>query len=367
MLAWHVETETRLNKKLVLASIPAFPPVVLRVLDLLSTEQPDNKSLIREISLDATLSAQLLRMANSPLFGFVSRVHTVQQAVALLGYVRVQSLVMAVATANYMRGGARTEALAKCWRHSMASAILSRELARACRASSQAPAPECAYSFGLLHDIGRLGLLVAYPAEYSRILKVADRDRLSLLDQEKLLFGMDHCEAGTHLLETCKLPEEFCQIVGRHHDPPGFALGKEVGGPVDSLLIGYLACQMADTLGYSVVTPLKPATLDEILALLPAVARAHFPSDPETLGRIVAKSLGEDNPLGDTPPTETEMQGIEMPETEMEFPAAAFSSAAPDFGASRKPAAGAGVIAAPLFTIMAFTLACFVFCWFWAR
>ncbi|HEY7387276.1 MAG TPA: HDOD domain-containing protein [Bryobacteraceae bacterium] len=352
MLAWYAETETRVDKKIVLANIPAFPPVVLRVLDLLSTEQPDNKSLIREISLDATLSAQLLRMANSPLFGFVSRVHTVQQAVALLGYVRVQSLVMAVATANYMRSGLRTEALQKCWRHSMASAILAREFARACRASSQAPAPESAYSFGLLHDIGRLGLLVAYPAEYSRILKVADRDKVSLLDQEKLLFGVDHCEAGRHLLENCKLPEEFCQIVGRHHDPPGFALGKEAGGPLDSLLIGYLACQMADTLGYSVVTPLKPATMDELLALLPTSARTHFPSDPETLGQIIAKGLGEDNPLGDSPTAETEM----------ELPAAAFSSAVPDFGASHNPAPGAGLVAA-----MIFTVACFVFFWFWAR
>jgi hypothetical protein len=273
----------------------------------------------------------------------------------------VQSLVMAVATANYMRGGLRTEALAKCWRHSMASAILSRELARACRASSQAPAPESAYSFGLLHDIGRLGLLVAYPAKYSRILKVADRDKVSLLDQEKLLFGMDHCEAGTHLLENCKLPEEFCRVVGRHHDPPGFALGKEVSGPVDSLLIGYLACQMADTLGYSVVTPLKPAAMEELLALLPSSARAHFPSDLEELERIIAKGLGEDNPLGDTPPTETETHEIEA-----EAPAAAFSSAVPDFGASRKPPTGAGAIAAPLFTIMVFTLACFI-CWLWAR
>jgi len=203
-----------------------------------------------------------------------------------------------------------------------------------------------------LHDIGRLGLLVAYPAEYSRILKVADRDKVSLLDQEKLLFGMDHCEAGRHLLENCKLPEEFCRIVGRHHDPPGFDLEKQVGCPVDSLLIGYLACQMADTLGYSVVTPLKPTTLDELLTLLPAAPRAHFPSDQETLGRIIAKGMGEDNPLGDS-------RSID-PETES--PPAAFSHGMPDFGASRQPALSPGLIAA-----MVFTVACLLFYWFWAR
>jgi putative nucleotidyltransferase with HDIG domain len=338
----QTENEAQLDKKLALANIPAFPAVVLRVLDLLSSEQPDHKSLIREISSDATLSAQLLRMANSPLFGFMARVHTVQQAVALLGYVRVQSLVMAVATANYMRRGVRTEALEKCWRHSMASAILARELARACRFS-----PESAYSLGLLHDIGRLGLLVAYPTEYGRILKAADRDKVSLLDQEKLLFGMDHCEAGRHLLENCKLPEEFCQIVGRHHDPPD-------GGPVDSLLIGYLACQMADTLGYAVVTPLKPVALDELRELLPPAAREHFPSEPETLERIIAKSMGEDDPLLEPPAFESEM----------ELRAPVISVQAPYFGSPRE--SPSRNFTAVLIAAMVFTVVCLVFYRFWA-
>jgi HD-like signal output (HDOD) protein len=340
MSARQAAVENRVNKKLVLANIPAFPPVVLRVLDILSTEQPNNRALIREISLDATLSAQLLRVANSPLFGFTSHVETVQQAVALLGSSRVQSLVMAVATTNYMRGGPQTDALQKCWRHSMASAILSRELARASRLP-----PDSAYSFGLLHDIGRLGLLVAYPTEYKGVLKVADRDKVSLLDQEKLLFGMDHCEAGRLLLENCKLPEEFCQIVGRHHDPPD-------GRPIDPLLIAYLACQMSDTLGYSVVAPLKATPLRELLNLLPAAARAHFPTDPETLKRIIAKGMGNDDPLGGPP----------LVQTEMDPPAHPSPTSASSFGVSRQWAAAAGLMAA-----MALTIVCFVFYWFWTH
>lgn len=180
-----------------------------------------------------------------------------QRAVFLLGLRPVQALIMAVATTNYMRAALRTEALDKCWRHTMATAMLSRELARAAGQSL-----EHAYTLGLLHDIGRLGLLVAYPDAYSRVMRAADRDPLSLLDQEKYLFGMDHCEAGRLLLAQWKLPQDFCLVVGRDHDPPLASL--------DWLTIGYVACQMADTLGYSVVTPLKPLAFGELRAMLPA-------------------------------------------------------------------------------------------------
>ena len=172
--------ECRLTKDIVLANIPAFPPIVLRTLDLLSKDTLDVSEVVQEISSDATLSAQLLKLANSPLFGFVAQIGTVHHSVVALGLIRVRSLVLAVATTNYMRKALGTEAMNKCWRHTLASAILCRELARAASMPG-----DRAYSFGLLHDIGRLGLLVGYPDAYNQALKAADRDAVSLLDQEK--------------------------------------------------------------------------------------------------------------------------------------------------------------------------------------
>ena len=272
--------ETRLTKDIVLGNIPAFPPVVLRLLDLLSNDNPDISPLVQEIASDATLSAQVLRLANSPLFGLAAQIDNVQHAVVTLGFARVQSLVATVATANYMKAALKTQALHKCWRHTLASAILCREL------SPAAGIPrDRAYSLGLLHDIGRLGLLVAYPEDYNQILKAADRDAVSLLDLEKKRFGIDHCEAGRRLVEQWKLPPEFCIIAGRHHDPPA-------GGPVDSLTLVHLACQLADTLGYAVVTPLKALAFDEIRSALPPAARERFPDNPQVLTEIVDRAIG---------------------------------------------------------------------------
>lgn len=274
--------ESPLTKEIVLAKIPAFPPVVLRVLDLLAAEHPDMVAVVREIGSDATLSAQVLRVANSPLFGLTAQVDTVHRAVITLGFVHIQSLVMAVATSNYMKGALKTEALQKCWRHTLASALLCRELAQA----AVLP-PDRAYSYGLLHDIGRLGLLVAYPEEYTAVLRAADRDAISLLDAEKRRFGMDHCEAGRSLVEQWKLPAEFCIIAGRHHDPPS-------GAPLDSLTITHLACRLADTLGYAVVPPLTEVPYEEIRSQFPPAAREHVPEDPGIFQEMLARAINQD-------------------------------------------------------------------------
>jgi HD-like signal output (HDOD) protein len=273
-------SETRPKKSVNLANIPAFPAVVLRVLDIVSQDEPDLRSLVQEINSDATLSAQVLRLANSPLFGFSAQISTVQHAVVALGTEQIQSLVMSVATANYSRAAFRSEALRKCWRHTLASAVLSREVARAA-----GMAPEKAYSLGLLHDIGRLGLLVAWPADYSRILEEANRDGVSLLELERQLFNMDHCEVGQLLVEQWKLPAEFRTVAGHHHDPP-----TESGKP-DYLRVAYLGCQMADSLGYWAARPLAPIPMEELLVLLPAEIRDRFPADAEVLVELIERSV----------------------------------------------------------------------------
>jgi HD-like signal output (HDOD) protein len=275
-------SETRPKRSVSLANIPAFPAVVLRVLDIVSQDEPDLHSLVQEINSDATLSAQVLRLANSPLFGFSAQISTVQHAVVALGTGQIQSLVMSVATANYSRAAFRSEALRKCWRHTLASAVLSREVARAA-----GMAAEKAYSLGLLHDIGRLGLLVAWPDDYSRILEEANRDGVSLLELERQLFNMDHCEVGQLLVEQWKLPADFRIVAGHHHDPP------TESEKLDPLRVAYLGCQMADSLGYWAARPLAPIPLEELLTLLPAGIRDRFPTDAKVLTELVERSVSD--------------------------------------------------------------------------
>jgi HD-like signal output (HDOD) protein len=245
------------DRKGLLARIPAFPPIVLRLLDLLSRDDVEIRELVALISADPAFSAQILRVANSPLFGFRSQIDSLQSALVVLGLRRVRALTMTVATSNHMKAALRVEELSRCWRHMLACALLTDELARSCAAFE-----DRAYTAGLLHDVGRLGLLLAYPAEYAELLRNADRNALELLDCERESLGMDHCEAGRKLAAEWNLPADFQIIAARHHDP-------QSNSAVDLLTLVHLGCRLADSLGFWVVKPLQPTTPEQIQAELP--------------------------------------------------------------------------------------------------
>jgi putative nucleotidyltransferase with HDIG domain len=178
--------------------------------------------------------------------------------VALLGLDLTRQVVLSHATAAYAKGALRTEELRRCWQHTVATAVLADQIANACGEFASV-----AFTAGIVHDIGRLGLLVAYPVEYERVIRDAAVRCLDLLDFERDEFGMDHAEAGRVLAERWGLPPGLAQIAGRHHDPCE-------GTTLNLLSIVHVACRLADALGYDVVKPLAPLDFDTVLAELPA-------------------------------------------------------------------------------------------------
>ena len=303
----ELEAECAVVDMQALAKIPPFPPIVLRVVELAKDENVEVRKLVDLILSDAVFSAQILRLANSPMYGFQSRIDNVQHALVVLGLARVQSLAMTVATASYLEAALKTEDLHRCWRHTLACAILSEELGRVCSLGG-----DRAYTAGLLHDLGRLGLLVAHPAEYAEMLRDASRNSLELLDCERQAFGLDHCEAGRLLAEQWSLPEDVRMIAGRHHDPPG-------GSFEDLLPVVHWGCRLADSLGYFVIPPLKPCTLGEVRAALPANAQGRFTTDAEVLKDLVETRLLEHDailPVG----VPAVQQTIEPDEAQIEDP-----------------------------------------------
>jgi putative nucleotidyltransferase with HDIG domain len=253
------ETAMKLPPKL--ARVPAFPPVAARLLSLLGRENISLEEVAALIATDALFSGRILQAANSIEFGCTQRVTNLTQALLLLGLDRTRGLAVSLATAAYLRNALRAENLRRCWRHTVACAMLAESIARALgRFVDQA------YTAGILHDIGRLGLVVAFPNEYEHAIRDAAQRSVDMLDYERELFGIAHTEAGRLLVNKWQLPEPFPEIAGRHHD-------RQEGGEIDLLAIVSMACRLADELGFEVTKPLKPATVEEILAPLPEAVR----------------------------------------------------------------------------------------------
>jgi len=159
------------------------------------------------------LSARVLQCVNSVELGLAQPIRDVRGALTFLGLDQTRQAIVMLATRSYSKGPLGTLALRRCWEHTVATAILADQLAQACQAYT-----DIAFTAGIIHDIGRLGLLVAYPREYESIIRDAAERCCDLLDFESEQFGVHHAEAGRILSERWGLPEEFRIIAGRHQD-----------------------------------------------------------------------------------------------------------------------------------------------------
>ena len=162
-----------------LKKVPPFPPVAVKLLSLLSNPAVDTNEVADLIGSDATFTARLLQRVNSAEFGFISDITNVRRAVALLGLDTTRQITLAHAAAAYAQGGLKTETMRRCWQHTVATAVLAEEIAVACDTFASV-----AFTAGIMHDIGRLGLLVAYPEEYERVIRNAAARSLDVLDFE---------------------------------------------------------------------------------------------------------------------------------------------------------------------------------------
>jgi putative nucleotidyltransferase with HDIG domain len=165
-----------------------------------------------------------------------------------------------------------------CWRHSLACAMLSAEIARAGFLDVN-----MAYLGGLLHDIGRLALLTLYPREYADLLGVLEGTPLEMLEAEREIFRIDHCEAGVWLVAEWRLPEDLRDIILLHTEAP--ATGK-----FDLSAAVRAAGMLANCLGFDVL-PDQFGPYDKVMAQIPPGERERLRWDAESLKLTIAAAI----------------------------------------------------------------------------
>ena len=247
---------------------------------MVSTDEVVFRRVADLIRTDAAISAEVLALANSPLLGCRESIRGILQALAMLGLDRVKGLVLTVSLRNLLKSTLHRSVLRRCWRHSLACAILCEEIGSACWFDK-----DRFYTAGLLHDVGRLALVATYPDEYAQMLEEADRAEagdLDLLRAERERFDADHSEVGSRLMEEWGFPGEYREITGEHHQPapPGrFDEGRAVR----------LACRLADMLGFQVAGQAPPVNFDELQSEFPGCSWERMKTSDDLLLEIAHK------------------------------------------------------------------------------
>lgn len=263
------------NELSFLVSLPPFPAVAMRVLNLLAKEELGLKELTQQIQADPVLSSEILTMSNSVLFGFRTEIRSILQATTLLGAQRVKGIAMTIAMKTYLTESFQLPVVLACWRHNLACALVAEELARVSLIEK-----DFAYLAGLLHDIGRLALGMSKPHEYGELLNAEQREPVDILQREREMFGMDHCEAGRRLMKSWKLPQSFCDVAAHHHAPQG--------GKFDIVALVNRSCLLADSIGFAAAASARPRKFESVLATLPERERKRFDPDRERFALNIA-------------------------------------------------------------------------------
>ncbi len=246
----------------VLCELPMFRPVAVRMLKVLSQEEPNFVEVVRILESDPGFAAEILTAANSALYAH-SQVHTLIRAMQVLGTDLIKALTMSVAMRAFLKQFPQTEEMRKCWRHSRASALLGEEIA-----SAFAVQKDRAYIAALMHDVGRFGLLAGSSSTYAKLLALGYDSPLELLSAERERLGFDHAQAGSLLITTWRLPSELAGVAGTHHHECGEEA--EIGMP----RLVRTACRLATAFGFESVRYGRQADPEEIAAELPGRRRS---------------------------------------------------------------------------------------------
>lgn len=195
--------------------LPEVPQIAFRAIQLLNNPDTEVSSLAEVISSDQALTAKVLRLCNSAYYGLPRKVTTVSEAVLIVGFSSIKSLVLMITTQSTMNKGLLGYKIGpgEFWRHSIGTAETARLLAQHIRYEK----PEECFIAGLIHDIGKMVLNQHALPEVYRATNLSQKERLSVHMAEQRILGFDHASIGAALAERWNFPPVLVESIRRHH------------------------------------------------------------------------------------------------------------------------------------------------------
>jgi putative nucleotidyltransferase with HDIG domain len=200
-----------------IGDLPASPVIVSTLMSLTADINANLNTICKTIMADQSLSARVLKLSNSSFYGRAKEVYTLREAIILLGFKTLRSLVVASSTHTLYQGVADKRFRDCLWEHTLAAAIASRLIAQAINH----PGFEEAFIAGLMHDIGKLVLMQKIPDQYQAVIIAANETGRTHAELEREKLGFDHTEVGRLLLQKWAFPRLLVQAVAEHHYPSG--------------------------------------------------------------------------------------------------------------------------------------------------
>ena len=197
-------------------TFPTLPMIVNKITELVNIPETSAKDIETVIAKDQVLTGKLLRLVNSPFYGFPQKVTTISRAVGIIGFEALRNLIFSSSVINLFRApGSEVFRPAEFWKHSIGTALAAKELARHLGEKQV----EEFFVGGLMHDIGKLVHEEYFGDPFRQACSLALRNNILLRQAEQEVLHFTHDQTGGLLLAQWNLPPKVVAMVRYHHEP----------------------------------------------------------------------------------------------------------------------------------------------------
>lgn len=216
--------------------LASFPDIYYKINEVLNSPKSSASHMADVVEKDTSLSAKLLKIVNSAFYSFPSRIDSIRRAITIIGTKELATLAVGISAIEAFKGIPEELTNMKLfWRHSIACGVFARLLGTYLEDVST----ERLFVSGLLHDIGRLVIFRALPEHSSYSLYISVTENRPLCDVEKEIFGFEHAEVGSALMEKWKFPAKLVKNIRFHHSESAVDIESSIVNIADCLAIAF--------------------------------------------------------------------------------------------------------------------------------
>ncbi|HEY5996817.1 MAG TPA: HDOD domain-containing protein [Candidatus Deferrimicrobiaceae bacterium] len=206
--------------------LPPFPAVFKQVMGLMSDPPVCADKILDAVEFDQAITARIVKMCNSTIFGGGVPVVTLRDALFRIGDRRLLQVILSAAGTDLLDRELPGYNLARgeLWTHSMMCALLAESLCDIV----EYPSPARAFTAGLIHDVGKLAMGESVARSYDAIREAIESGHISFLEAETRVLGVNHAEIGGRLGEMWRFDPEMVDALRFHHAPAGATCGSRL-------------------------------------------------------------------------------------------------------------------------------------------